>query len=396
MGELAVTQERETEAGSEAAKQSGRYTIDTKPAAGAQPMAATQEPPPLAAKPNSANSAILAVHRLSEEELTWIEERTNKVPAKLLATVRPLPIIAPATPANTNAPAGEEELPALGALRPYYREPTLERVQLQFEDKSLDPWQNPLALSSLQPPPPRGFAKLSQLPGLQNVLIGVGALALVGVGYLAAVASTGASNAANDRGSVTTFAPARESGAARVEVAAPEDVSALRVVANKAPARAEAPAQPQAKEAMDDSLETEPLWSSATPIEPAPPAPATEQEKAAAASSAALQPRGVRPLRAKLPTLAPASTGLPMQPSRDEIKTAVESLRATLQACAGSAHGLTTARITILGTGRVAIANIEGAFAGTPEGSCMARALRSAAFPRFSAPTLQVTYPFRL
>lgn len=373
MGESAVTQNSE-EAGAAEAHQSGRYAIDPKLANRTQPSAAApaEPPPPMAATPtptNSANSAILSVHRLSEEELSWIDARKTQPPA------RALPVIAPAAPSNSNA---EEEPPTLGALRPYYREPTLERVQLQFEDRSLDPAGNPLALSSLKPPAPRGLAKWLELPGMHSALIGVGALALIGVGYLAAVASTG-----TGRQAVTTFAPASETSLPRVELVAPD---------------------PELEVSAAEEESTGVLWSS--PARNAPePEPEPEPEKPAAAASAApappanvappIRPRAVR-RRAPAPPVAPPSTGLPTQPTREEIKSAVEALRATLQACAGTGHGLTTARITIVGNGRVSSANIEGAFAGTPEGSCMARALRTATFPRFSAPTLQVTYPFRL
>jgi len=39
---------------------------------------------------------------------------------------------------------------------------------------------------------------------------------------------------------------------------------------------------------------------------------------------------------------------------------------------------------------------VDGAFAGTPQGSCMARALRGAQFPQFASSQLRVVYPFAL
>jgi hypothetical protein len=54
------------------------------------------------------------------------------------------------------------------------------------------------------------------------------------------------------------------------------------------------------------------------------------------------------------------------------------------------------ARVGIAGTGRVTRALIQGDFAGTPEGSCMARALRAATVPPFSGAVFQVQYPFVL
>jgi hypothetical protein len=92
----------------------------------------------------------------------------------------------------------------------------------------------------------------------------------------------------------------------------------------------------------------------------------------------------------------PPSEQLPQQPSRDEIKRALDATRPALETCIGSAHGTTFANVTIAGSGRVIHSSIEGAFAGTPQGSCMARALRSATFPRFSTARMTVRFPFVL
>lgn len=357
MGERAVEKERDKAGNASGAHESGRYQIEPETQVTSKPG-----PQPLAA--GASNSAILSVHRISEEELEWIEERTSRAPR----------------PANTQqlipAAVDSEDIPTLGALRPYYREPTLERVQLQFEDKSLDPSQNPLALSSLRPPPKRH--PISS----QMILSGVGALALVGVGYLAALASGGG------RTSQTSFAPASEH-APRIELVNPPS---MQFEPSERPAQEPAAAEQSVPWSAVDALPVnEPIEpAKAEPVAPAPAAPAPT----AAAPASIRHPRVARSRGPQRTDSVP--TGLPAQPSRDDIKTAIESSRAAVQACAGSGHGLTTAHITILGSGRVSAANIEGAFAGTPQGSCMARALRAATFPRFSAPSLQVTYPFRL
>jgi hypothetical protein len=87
---------------------------------------------------------------------------------------------------------------------------------------------------------------------------------------------------------------------------------------------------------------------------------------------------------------------LPDQPTRDEIKRALGAIRPALQTCIGAAHGTTFANVTIASSGHVHYTSIEGAFAGTPQGSCMARALRSATVPRFSAESITVRFPFVL
>jgi hypothetical protein len=89
-----------------------------------------------------------------------------------------------------------------------------------------------------------------------------------------------------------------------------------------------------------------------------------------------------------------ASGDLPEQPSREAVQSGIEAVRSELAACAADAHGSMFADLTIAGSGRVSYSMVEGAYAGTPQGSCMARALRTAHFPQFSMPSLKVRYPF--
>ena len=84
------------------------------------------------------------------------------------------------------------------------------------------------------------------------------------------------------------------------------------------------------------------------------------------------------------------------QAKRQDVQNGLERVRDQLVACAAGRHGTVSARVTIAANGRVNYSLIEGAFVGTPEGSCMARALRSATFPPFEGPSLKVVYPFRL
>jgi hypothetical protein len=95
------------------------------------------------------------------------------------------------------------------------------------------------------------------------------------------------------------------------------------------------------------------------------------------------------------PSAEPAES-LPELPSRDDIKRSFEALRPALEACSADAHGTTFANVTISGDGHVSYSTIEGAFVGSPQGSCMARALRSASFPRFATASLKVRFPFVL
>ena len=115
------------------ARPSGRYEIDKNRA---------PEPSVLESAEAQENVArLLEINRLSEEELGWIQARSSRPPE---------PIVLRSATSAVFAKEGDD--PAFGALQPFYREPTLERVQLHFADLSLDPSQNPLAHSSLQPP----------------------------------------------------------------------------------------------------------------------------------------------------------------------------------------------------------------------------------------------------
>ena len=50
--------------------------------------------------------------------------------------------------------------------------------------------------------------------------------------------------------------------------------------------------------------------------------------------------------------------------------------------------------VQVAGSGEVIHAVIGGYYATKPEGSCMARALRGARFPRFKRARFTVVYPF--
>jgi hypothetical protein len=88
---------------------------------------------------------------------------------------------------------------------------------------------------------------------------------------------------------------------------------------------------------------------------------------------------------------------LPESPDRDDVIAAMGSVEGAVRDCAAGRSGVSNITITVVGnSGRVSSALVEGEFAGTPEGSCMARAVRGARFERFAQPTFRVRYPFSL
>ena len=66
-----------------------------------------------------------------------------------------------------------------------------------------------------------------------------------------------------------------------------------------------------------------------------------------------------------------------------------------LNQCTAGRKGSVSAQLTVRGTGQVSYALIQGSFAGTREGSCLAKALRDVRFPAFSESSLRLTYPLQ-
>ncbi len=87
---------------------------------------------------------------------------------------------------------------------------------------------------------------------------------------------------------------------------------------------------------------------------------------------------------------------VPATPDRATIQAVLAARTDAVTACAAGAHGLADVDIVIASSGRITTATVNGTFAGTPVGSCIARAVRGATFPPFSQPRFEVTYPFHL
>jgi predicted Zn finger-like uncharacterized protein len=134
------------------------------------------------------------------------------------------------------------------------------------------------------------------------------------------------------------------------------------------------------------------------------PAAATETTKPAVASG----PRSIDDLldtavtdKGKKPAAAPAPAAedaLPESPSRDAVMVALRSVEADVRKCAeGATLEEPAAKVAIVvsgSTGRVSSAKVTGIQG--PVGSCIARAVRAASFPKFSKPQFNIEYPFKL
>ena len=128
--------------------------------------------------------------------------------------------------------------------------------------------------------------------------------------------------------------------------------------------------------------------------ETSPPTPGAGEAAEAEAAAEPVEDRQVT--EALLPDHG-SSAEADESPSRAAITHAMEEITPAVQACGAGEHGQVTGTLIISGpTGRVTLATVSGAFAGTPVGACVARALRGATFPPITRPTYTITYPFRL
>lgn len=352
------------------------------------------------------------------------------------------------SPARSRAPvAAVEPVPVaedegqMDSLRPFYKElegSARERAQVDIADLSLQP-DNPYLASSLVPP-------AEKPPATGRIVVGIAALiAFAAGGYFAFVRAPAAPvERPSARAAAPSIEPATESvatpaapvPAAAEQVAPPAPVAQPVAVeptaeakveaappvveASPAPSPAAKPAEVAAAPAETVGTATGPAPASvpaapqpalagvdAKPAEPVavvggePPSSAAVTVAAApavpahAASAAAVSEPTTNAAAGTATTAAPAS--LPETPTREEVAAGFDALRPELLQCAAGKTGVVVIDATLANTGRVAYALVDGtAFKGTPEGSCMARAIRKARFPLFVQATLKVRYPVQL
>jgi hypothetical protein len=156
----------------------------------------------------------------------------------------------------------------------------------------------------------------------------------------------------------------------------PEPLGALAAAAKPQPKPA-----PSANRSIDDLLTgatgDKPASSAAPAPAPTPTPAATTASVTANASSAEAE-------------------DLPDSPSRDETLAAMRGVEAAVRACSANETLTGTAEVAINvagATGRVTSATVTG-ITGTV-GSCIARAVRNARFPRFGKPAFSIKYPYR-
>lgn len=92
-----------------------------------------------------------------------------------------------------------------------------------------------------------------------------------------------------------------------------------------------------------------------------------------------------------------SSSNLPDRLERSQIQAGMRKVKGRVKGCYDrfKVPGLAMVRVTISGSGKVSSARVSGLFAGTPTGSCVASAVKSARFARCKKSTT-ITYPFSL
>ena len=96
------------------------------------------------------------------------------------------------------------------------------------------------------------------------------------------------------------------------------------------------------------------------------------------------------------PPPPPPPADLPDEPTRDEVQAALTAVRPAVQSCVQPGAQVRV-RITIANSGRVTTAVVEDdIWSRQPHGGCIARAVRTATFPRFARDRFVVVFPFQL
>jgi hypothetical protein len=133
----------------------------------------------------------------------------------------------------------------------------------------------------------------------------------------------------------------------------------------------------------------------------APTAPATPEPQPTAAKPVPTTKRALtatsRSPRTKMPP-APklVPDNLAETPSRSDVVQRLEAVRPSVRACAAGLSGVADLDITIAHSGVVTHVLVGGDFAGTTQGSCIARAVREARFPSFKQERFRLLYPYAI
>ena len=197
----------------------------------------------------------------------------------------------------------------------------------------------------------------------------------------------------------TTAATAAETDAVtETEAAADTEAAAETDAVTETEAVADTEAAAETEAAADTEvatdIETETVTAPATVTETEPTAVAATTTETVAEVEAASETTEATAMATE--PIAAAAAAAQVLPSRAQVVAAVEGTRSQVVQCAEGQHGRLDIQVVFVSSGRVTRPRIHGAFAGTPAGSCMARAIRSMRVPPFRNAELAVSYPMHL
>jgi hypothetical protein len=290
--------------------------------------------------------------------------------------MRPAPL-PPALPGSIRPPEGDLPSILLGSQVSTRGEQTERMMSI--------PMTHPLA-NSIAP----GGSAVSTPPRTRRtsrwqVALGVAALLGIGFGASRFLQSRGEHHAASG---LPSEDDEDETSTRREE---PAQLAAVQVAATSA-APAEDPAL--AAQALADQAARSAAAESARRAEAE-----RQAREALEAAKSAKKARSMRVAMGGVRMINRASKAEPIDaahPDRARVVAAMNAMTEQLRGCVGDEHGVADVTLTVRAPGVVSHALVEGSFAGSPKGTCIARAMRTAKLPEFADPVTRIEYPFQL
>jgi hypothetical protein len=179
---------------------------------------------------------------------------------------------------------------------------------------------------------------------------------------------------------------------------ADEDLEELAPHAAVAPPPAPEPQAPVVQAPVEQVPAEPAKVEPAAPSVAAPEAAAPDEGKAVSSKGDAKPALGTpRPLAKRASRHAAIDIShLPDEPSRQDVIAGLNQLRGELSECSKGRSGTAEIDLTIASSGAVTYALIAGDYAGTPQGSCIARTIRGAHFEPFKKPRVRILYRMAL
>jgi cytochrome c-type biogenesis protein CcmH/NrfG len=137
-----------------------------------------------------------------------------------------------------------------------------------------------------------------------------------------------------------------------------------------------------------------PVVQAPAPSAPEAPPPIAATPRPTTKHALAANSRTPRSKAPPAPKLVPDN--LAETPSRGEVVQRLEAVRPSVRACAAGLSGVADLDITIAHSGVVTHVLVGGDFAGTTQGSCIARAVREARFQSFKQERFRLLYPYAI